>query len=571
MRFLLLLCFLLASSASVAAGFVSPGDCLSVLASRPTLAAAEDYRASHPEYDISAIYLSSNGWFALTGDMLDEDEAEARLNRRKAAGLIPQDSFCSSGKGLVERVWPAASVRSASAPDLLFSEFDARPLDRDEKRFLQASLALTGDYDGRLDGQWGRGSQAALDRWSQREFNALPSNFHVAFLAAAGSEMLEADDWDVYYDSNIDISLLVPFAIVYAGDTDELMLEILSDDDSFAAVVALMDRASAIGFHNTLIANASGVYRSEPYIVRRDDFWVTAYAEDGYMAYQRTDFSRGSGLARMALFTAETAEGRAMANLMVASYRTGGQPPLQIPPEGRLMTYMLATLDLLSAEEEAGPATGPNPSQATSQARSSGSGFYINDAGAVMTNAHVVEGCGRLAVDGAAAGLAAIDTRLDLAILTRDAGLPEGAAALSFATTPARLNSDITVAGFPLKGLLDTLNVTRGSVSALKGMDNDATRLQITAPVQAGNSGGPIVNRHGQVVGVVVSKMDGLTVAELTGDLPQNVNFAVRGSIARIFAEANNISTSLSGEATTLSPEALADQLSGATVLIECY
>ncbi|TNB49534.1 trypsin-like peptidase domain-containing protein [Martelella lutilitoris] len=571
MRFLLLVCFLLAPSANALAAFVSPGDCLAVLASRPTLAAAEDYRVSHPEYDISAIYLSSNGWFALTGDMLDEDEADARLNSMKAGGLIPGDSFCSSGKGLVERVWPATSIRPASPPDLLFSEFDARPLDRDEKRFLQASLALTGDYDGRLDGQWGRGSQSALDRWSLREFGELPSNFHVAFLAAAGSEMLEADDWDVYYDSNLDISLLAPFAIVYAGDTDERMLEILSDDDSFAAVAALTDRASAIGFHEMLIANASGVYRTEPYIVRRDDFWVTSYAEDGHMAYQRTDFSRGTGLARMALFTAETAGGRAVANLMVASYRTGGQRPLQIPPAGRLMTYMKATLDVLSADDEAAPATESNPAQTTSQARSSGSGFYINDAADVMTNAHVVEGCGRLAVDGAEAALAAVDARLDLAILRRGSRLPEEAEALAFAATPARLNSDVTVAGFPLKGLLDTLNVTRGSVSALKGMDNDATRLQITAPVQAGNSGGPIVNRHGQVVGVVVSKMNGLTVAELTGDLPQNVNFAVRGSIARIFAEANNISTSLSGETTTLSPEALAEQLSRATVLIECY
>jgi hypothetical protein len=53
-------------------------------------------------------------------------------------------------------------------------------------------------------------------------------------------------------------------------------------------------------------------------------------------------------------------------------------------------------------------------------------------------------------------------------------------------------------------------------------------QLQIDVPVQSGNSGGPLIDQRGHVVGVVVSKLNALRVAQITGDIPQNVNFAVR-------------------------------------------
>ena len=95
-----------------------------------------------------------------------------------------------------------------------------------------------------------------------------------------------------------------------------------------------------------------------------------------------------------------------------------------------------------------------------------------------------------------------------------------------FAQSPARLNSDITVVGYPLSGLLGGLNVTRGSVSSLKGLRGDGVQMQISAPVQPGNSGGPVVSGSGAIVGVVVSKLNARRVADETGDIPQNVNFA---------------------------------------------
>lgn len=582
MRFLLFFCFLFSLAGTAFGQYVPTDRCAVVVASRPTLAEAQQYRAINTSYRISAIYLTQNGWYALVADTLPKDGAPDLLTWRKAKGLIPKDSFCSSGKGFVEPVWPTDLRKDPPLLDAnsLFAEFDARRLSIAEKRFLQAALALAGDYDGRLDGQWGQISQSAFERWSVREYKELPSNLHAALLAATGSEMLEAGGWGLYYDPDLRVSMQLPFDLVHAAEDSGITLKLEANDGSFDVMLTSMSNASAMDVHHKLQAAAAKNFREPPYVVRNDGFWVTSFSGADIWVYQRSDFGGGSGFARAALFTSQGESGHRIANLLIASYQLDPQADLTIPPGGALMGYLQATLDALSDVRESDPDQTVPPVVEASRApdkpdllspKASGSGFYINDAGSVMTNEHVVAGCSRLAVDGTPARLGATDEQFDLAVVTVEAGLPASAAPLAFAVKPVRLNSDVTVAGYPLNGLLDALNVTRGSVSALKGMDNDATRLQITAPVQAGNSGGPIVDSHGQIVGVVVSKMNSLYVADIRGDLPQNVNFGVRGSIARIFAEANGIEIKQSDADIVLAPEDLAELLAAATVLIECY
>ena len=96
--------------------------------------------------------------------------------------------------------------------------------------------------------------------------------------------------------------------------------------------------------------------------------------------------------------------------------------------------------------------------------------------------------------------------------------------------------------GFPLAGILSPeVNVTTGNVSALAGIAGDVTMLQHTAPVQPGNSGGPLLDVSGNIVGVVVAKADALVFAKETGDIPENIAFAIKASIARDFLDAEGI------------------------------
>ena len=75
-----------------------------------------------------------------------------------------------------------------------------------------------------------------------------------------------------------------------------------------------------------------------------------------------------------------------------------------------------------------------------------------------------------------------------------------------------------------------SLNMTIGNVSALAGLGDDTRSLQFTAPIHPGNSGGPLVDASGNVVGVVTSKLSPLWTAKNIGDVPQNVNFALKAS-----------------------------------------
>ena len=178
------------------------------------------------------------------------------------------------------------------------------------------------------------------------------------------------------------------------------------------------------------------------------------------------------------------------------------------------------------------------PNQSARQV-STGTGFIVAP-DRVMTNEHVVNGCNRIILrtpDGrwlAATPPARVDAALDLAVLAVP-GLP--GPVLPFRAGPAvRRGESVVAYGFPLAGLLSSdPKLTRGEVNGLAGLQDNRNQIQISAAVQPGNSGGPLLDMQGHVVGVVVSKLNAQRVAERTGDIAQNVNFAVRGEAAQQF------------------------------------
>ena len=177
----------------------------------------------------------------------------------------------------------------------------------------------------------------------------------------------------------------------------------------------------------------------------------------------------------------------------------------------------------------------------------SGSGVVVGDHGEVLTNAHVVKACAQINVrssagDSATAQLIASDEKNDLAVVrTR----PLSSVATFRDGKPVRAGDAIVALGYPLAGLLaTTANLTVGNVSALAGLRDDSRYLQISAPVQPGNSGGPLLDGSGHLVGIVTAKLDAALVARFTGDIPQNVNFALKAEVARTFLDSKGIAPS---------------------------
>jgi len=109
-----------------------------------------------------------------------------------------------------------------------------------------------------------------------------------------------------------------------------------------------------------------------------------------------------------------------------------------------------------------------------------------------------------------------------------------------------------------------------GNVSALHGFGDDPKEIRITTPVQAGNSGGPLLDRNGNVIGVVAAKLNAIRSLGITGDLPQNVNFAIGLRALKSFLAKNNVQTTETPSVGQLDPSEIGDHARLFTYLIEC-
>ena len=196
----------------------------------------------------------------------------------------------------------------------------------------------------------------------------------------------------------------------------------------------------------------------------------------------------------------------------------------------------------------AAPAAAPPPNAApanaapkqSKSATQTGTGFVISSNGHVVTNQHVIDGCGE--ITGNLSGEAPLKLRLvssdetnDLALLQAPSPFKEVAV---IRANSVQTGEGVIAIGYPYRGLLTSdFTVTTGIVSSLSGIFNDTRHLQISAAVQPGNSGGPLLDFTGAVVGVVAAKLDAIKVARATGNLPENINFAIKTGALRDFLD----------------------------------
>ena len=160
----------------------------------------------------------------------------------------------------------------------------------------------------------------------------------------------------------------------------------------------------------------------------------------------------------------------------------------------------------------------------------------------------------------------------DLALLQL-AGMINDIAAITSDPAKLRQGDDIAVFGFPLNSVLSSGgNLTPGIISALTGLGNNTSQIQITAPIQPGSSGSPVLNKKGEVVGVVSMKLSDSKMAKATGQVGQNVNFAVSGQTLKSFLDAHKIDYAKGGYVSfDKSAADLADEAKKWTTVVECW
>lgn len=201
----------------------------------------------------------------------------------------------------------------------------------------------------------------------------------------------------------------------------------------------------------------------------------------------------------------------------------------------------------LRAPEQA-PGGGHDTDRPRGSGASTGSGVAI-DMHHILTNAHVVENARAVTVHAGGRPLNAVmvfaDPRNDLALLQVETVLP--AAARFRSQVGLHLGEDIVALGFPLQGLLGTgPQASAGNIAALCGIGNDSTVFQFTAPIASGNSGGPILDMAGDLVGLVSSSLN-LDRIRQSGGSAENINFGIKGAVILSFLDSFGIDPPMAG------------------------
>ena len=201
----------------------------------------------------------------------------------------------------------------------------------------------------------------------------------------------------------------------------------------------------------------------------------------------------------------------------------------------------------------------------------SGSGFAVSSDGYVITNNHVIEGCQEVAIhiNGEAIPVTVVtyDLQNDLALLKGDF-TPQTVFALS--SDQPELLQDVYVAGYPFgNAISSSIKATKGIVSSLTGIGNNFSNIQIDAALQPGNSGGPILDEKGNVIGVAVSKLDAAYMLKNYGEIPENTNFGIKASVVRSVLDSNGVSSPASSNAEITKSE-LGAMISGGTFYVSC-
>ena len=204
---------------------------------------------------------------------------------------------------------------------------------------------------------------------------------------------------------------------------------------------------------------------------------------------------------------------------------------------------------------------------------SSGSGFAVSSDGYVITNSHVIEGCQDVVIHtplkDVKMRVVSNDPKNDLALLKGDF---TPLSVFSLSTKRPEILQDIYVAGYPFGyKVSSSVKVTKGIISSLTGIGNDFSNIQIDAALQSGNSGGPILDDMGNVVGVAVAKLDlNIQILKNTANIPENTNFGIKASVVRSVLDSSSVDTP-SANTSAISKSQLGKMITNGTYYISCW
>lgn len=554
----------------------------------PSLAIAQErvrlYSGILP--DVNGYSLRS-GWYAIAlGPYSQADAAEQVIVLRRQ-GLIPRDSYVEEPSIYAQQFWPIGSNNLATAFDgtsspnatppketitgrvtvtpvtpivpviieenLAEARLGEQQLDRAGREALQVALQWDGFYTSAIDGAFGSGTRRAMEIYqiamgyqatgvlTSRQRFELMDNYG-AELASLGMQRVE--------DRGAGVAIDLPLAMVQFDRYDYPFAHYDSRNNSGIEVLLISQAGTT--------ATLRGLYE----IMQT----LEVVPLEGPRERSRDSFVLSGQNAQMRSHTvARLEDGEIKGFTLIWTPENDAQM-------GRVLPLMEASFSFLDGTLDPG-AVDPNAQQNVDlvsgleirQADLTRSGFYVDASGAVLTTIEVVGSCNQLLIDDLyEADVGYRDDSLGLAILRpREALSP--AAFAQFLPGPARLRSDIAVAGFPYGGALGTASLNYGILADLRGLNGEESLQRLELDITATEAGGPVLDTTGAVLGMVLPEP---TVGRT---LPPGVSFALRGDQMQSVLTVAGLNPTTSSRSDALPQEALARLGATMTVLVSCW
>ena len=400
-------------------------------------------------------------------------------------------------------------------------------------------------------------------------------------------------------------NLLRGIIVVSGNDASIALAEgIAGSEEKFVEMMNIF--AKKIGLNNTNFTNATGIYDQNHYSTVRDIATLSAYLIKNYPnlynMFRQKDFTWDrtggdsiiQGNRNPLLYLNINADGITsgyirnekykLAASVTRDYKSKGTIPKRLVLVGsgfetkedrseeskKLFEWGYSNYDKFAEaikEKISNDKKNPNSNNSDSNklvAAASGSGFFVSDKGDLITNHHVIDQCEAVKVifrgNSIEAKTLAIDRVNDIAILKANIK-PDNVYSVS--NEDVSLLEDVVVAGFPLgKKVSSAIKTHKGVVTSLAGAGDNFSNFQTDASINQGNSGGPIINQKGNVVGIAVATWVEQGV--------QGVHFGIKSSTLKTFANANGLKF-LPPKDKEMTNKDLGKLITKATVYLECY
>lgn len=531
------------------------------------------------------------GWYGVALGPFDRPTAEDTLRALRRQGLIPPDSYIEEAEAYRQQFWPvgaqinqtvqaepqqpaqagraqqtgdaqgtetaAAAVPPAPQPEPDETPREARASERDlnraEREALQIALQWAGYYRAGIDGAFGRGTRRAMAEWQEAngyDVTGVLTTRQRAELLRQYNAILDGMGLERVSDPRTGIAMELPLGVV-SFDRFEAPFALYAPNGDLDVQVLLISQP---GDRNTLnglyeIMQTLEIVPLEGEREKRPESFVLTGANDSIVSHTEVSL-RGGALKGFTLIWPagdEERRSRVLARMQQSFTRIDGVlDPAEVSDDGQ-------AVDLVSGLKVRTP-------------RMSGSGFFIDSVGRVLTSAAAVQSCTRVTLNGLhEAKVVASDDALGVAVLRPAERLaPLGVAA--FSAAEPRLQTEVAVAGYSFGGRLTAPTLTFGTMQEGQGLDGEPDVKRLALSVLPGDAGGPVFDSGGAVVGMLLPRdTDG------SRRLPEDVNFAAKADRILDFLNAQGITAVAGDSSGTMAPEDLTALAADMTVLVGCW